>query len=140
MVCSNFSHCVGPWNVYNNQKINDVSKESRENPINNRKTNEISKNNQFPEKKAEIIKNENPPLIQEEIVKRPSYKSFDVRVFLEKNQDKFSNEEYGLICCMDKNQDAELKRIIYQCQNLKNQEVFICFYNCSYLVIFSSLI
>lgn len=54
-----------------------------------------------------------------------SFSNFNIITFLEKNEEKFSNEQYGLIMNLSKNNDEEFKAMIYQCQNIKNQEVDI---------------
>jgi len=106
-------------NPVNNMQEETKQKKLEEKPITFlKKTKEVNNNqNEITHKITEII---NKPL---EIIKRISLKSFDLKMFLDKNQEKLSNEEYGLILCMERNCDEELKAIVYQCQNLKNQEV-----------------
>lgn len=49
--------------------------------------------------------------------------NFTLENFLKINEEKFQNEEYGMILNMHKTEDNDLKGIIFQCQNIKNQEV-----------------
>ena len=55
----------------------------------------------------------------------PKRKPFDFTVFMEQNSEKFSNEEYGIIVSLHAKNDDELQAIIYQCQNIKNQELVL---------------
>ena len=108
----------------NRQDNENKQKKLEEKPITFLKKSKEENNDkkEFTQTHSEILYEAQP-----EIIKRISFKSFDLKMFLDKNQEKLSNEEYGLILCMEKNGDEELKAIVYQCQNLKNQEVEIVF-------------
>lgn len=55
----------------------------------------------------------------------PKRRPFDFTVFMEQNAEKFSNEEYGIMVSLHAKNDDELQAIIYQCQNIKNQELVL---------------
>lgn len=75
---------------------------------------------------------EKPPLVSETSRRTtessPKRKSFEFRGFLDIYSEKFSNEEFGILANLHEAHDDELQAIVYQCQNIRNQEVFSQFY------------
>lgn len=55
----------------------------------------------------------------------PKRRPFEFKVFMEQNAEKFSNEEYGIMVSLHAKNDDELQAIVYQCQNIKNQELVL---------------
>lgn len=85
----------------------------------NKNNEEIKEEKEIPPLKVTQKQQEN----SQEAIKSSPRKPFDLQAFLKSNEDKFTNEEFGMVLNMQEKADEELKAIVYQCQNIKNQEV-----------------
>lgn len=91
----------------------------------NKNHEEIKKENrEIPPLKVSQPQPQQQQLNSQEAIKSSPRRPFDLQTFLKSNEDKFTNEEFGMVLNMHEKADEELKAIVYQCQNIKNQEVF----------------